>query len=270
MKKTTMLASALLATMSAAACGRSAEYKTKDELLAASRRASHPSAELLVRLPLAQQELLLGPPAASANRARALVAPTDLTLGPVDAPVVLIAFVDFGAQDGDPVAALEAVQRAHSKDVRVAIRPVVSNESGSVEIARAVIAANEQGKGWEVAACAARPGGMDAVLGIEGCTAIADLDFRRYAKDLSLAPSRLTENARSANHLAVEKLPTLFLNGYRIRGIPPQDELDRGVKATIDHAWAVAGSEHLQRGQIYPHLMRTASIPAPLQTDAVN
>ena len=261
MKIKPLFATALLAATSTAAC--KAEQRSGSELLASVRAASHPSAELLARLPIAQQEQMLGPPVATSKRVRALIAPNDLTLGPVDAPVVLIAFIDFGVPDGDPVNAMLEVQRAHALDVRIAIKPIVGASPASRDAAQAIVAATAQGKGWELAQCASRPGAHDSVLGIGGCTATVDLDMQRYAKDLSFAAVTLAENAHAGAHLAVTRSPTLFLNGYRIKGVPPQDVLERGVTSSITHAWALAGTERLERGQIYPHLMRMASIPPP-------
>jgi protein-disulfide isomerase len=268
MKLNPLFATALLAATTTAACKR--EQRSRDELLASARAAQHPSAELLDRLPIAQQELLLGPPLANSKRVRALIAPKDLTLGPVDAPVVLIAFVDFGVSDGDPVAALIDVQRAHAKDVRIAIKPVVGSDPGSREAAQAIVAATAQGKGWELAACASRPGAPGALLGIGSCTATIDLDMKKYAADLSNVGVTLADNAAAVAHLAVTRSPTLFLNGYRIKGVPPQDDLERGVQSSIAHAWALAGSQRLERAQIYPQLMRTASIPSALSASELN
>lgn len=261
MKIKPLFATALVAATSLAACRP--DQRGTDELRTSLRNARRPSAELMDRLPTAHQEALLGPPQASAQRVRALVAPTDLTLGPVDAPVVLIAFVDFGITDGDPVAALLAVQEAHPKNVRIAIKPVIGADPSSREIAQAIVAASKQGKGWEVAACASRPGARDPLLGIGTCTATVQLDLDRYAKDLSTASVVLTDNGLAATHLAVARSPTLFLNGYRIKGVPPADVLERGVTASLEHALALGETERLERGQIYPELMRTASIPPP-------
>lgn len=259
MKIKPLLATALLAATSTACKAE----KSNGQLLASVRSASHPRAEILDRMTLEQQEQLLGPPLAKAKRVRALVAPSDLTLGPVDAPVVLLAFVDFGVDDGDAVGALLDVQRAHSVDVRIAVRPILGREPASAEANRAVIAAAAQGKGWEVAECVSRPGTLESPLGIGGCTASVGLDMTRYAADVALADARLAENTQAGARLAVTRGPTLFLNGYRIKGVPPMDVLERGVKSTIAHAWQVAGAERLERAQIYPQLMRTASIPPP-------
>ncbi len=269
MKTKPLFAAALLAATSTAACK---SEKSGGELLASVRGASRPRAELLARLTIAQQEMVLGPPVATSKRVRALIAPTDLTLGPVDAPVVLIAFVDFGVDDGDPVNALLEVQHAHPIDVRIAIKPIVGPDPGSRDAAQAIVAAAAQGKGWEVASCASRPGTRGSLLGVGACTAEVTLDMQRYAKDLAAAGVTLADNAQAGLRLALTQSPTLFLNGYRIKGVPPADVLERGVKSSIAHAWALAGSEHLERGQIYPQLMRTASIPPPpvLGHDDVN
>ncbi len=268
MKIDSLLTAALLA---AATAGCQSETPSSGKLIASVNSARHVRAQTLAMLSLDQQEALLGPPAASAKRVRALVAPTDLTMGPVDAPVVLIAYVDFGVADGDAVRALIDVQRAHPHDLRIALKPLASTDPRSRDAAQAIVAATAQGKGWEVARCASRPGGTDPVLGINACTATVELDLTRFASDLSAAGPTLAANAASAAHLVVTQSPTLFLNGYRIKGVPPGDALAQGVTNTIAHAWAFATKVKLERAQIYPELMRTASIPPqPVDDEEIN
>lgn len=262
MKPTTVFATALMSSLLATtACTR--DQRDASELVADVRRSKHLSAHVLERLPVAQQEQLLGAPGSDRERVRALVAPNDLELGRKDAPVVLIGFVDLADPDGGrAVRALLDTQLAHPEDVRVVLKVVAApNARLSQQGAVSVTAATAQGKGWELALCVAALGTGATDWGVAACAVTVGVDASRYDQDLSHAAVHVSERAAQMRKLAVARTPTLFLNGYRIKGVPPSDVLERGVAMSIREATTYAGKLGIGRAQVYSALMRTASVP---------
>lgn len=263
MKLNPMIATALMSTLAAAAC--KPDQRGAVELVEAAKGTVYLSTRMLERFPIAQQHQFLGPPGSDPLRVRALVAPDDLTLGPRDAPVVLIAFVDLAEGAGSHVIrALQETQAAHPQDVRVVLKPVGDPTSAfSQQAARSVAAAITQGKGWELALCLAELDARANEWGIAGCADTVGVDSSRYEQDLADATIRITEVAVAMRSLAVTRTPTLFLNGFRIKGLPPAEVLERGVALAIREATTFAAEVEIDRSQVYPALMRTANVPAP-------
>ncbi len=258
MKTKTLLAAAALSTL-VAACSP-------------AKRHALLTTHVLERMSLADQELLLGPPGSNEGRSRVLIAPTDLALGPKDAPVVLVGFVDISDETGGlAIRAMRTVQEAHAKNVRVVLKPMTRPDAAiSRHVAEAVAAANAQGLGWELAECVAAPDVPATAEGLDSCVAKLRIDPARLAHDLVVAGAHVNEITAVMSRLAVTGSPTMFLNGYRIKGLPPTEILDGGVVAAIDEAENIVQASNLARAAVYPEIMRGASVPTSKVTPYVD
>ncbi len=233
---------------------------------------------VLERMSLADQEALLGPPGVNEGRSRVLIAPSDLSLGPKDAPVVLVGFIDISDETGGlAIRAMRTVQEAHANNVRIVLKPVPRPDADiSRHVAEAIAAANAQGLGWELAACVAQPDVPATAVVLDGCVGKLRIDLARFARDLIPAGTQIHEITTVMARLAVTGTPTMFLNGYRIKGLPPTEQLDGGVIAAISEAEDIVEGANIARAAVYPEIMRGASVPSTRRTplvesdDAVN
>lgn len=158
------------------------------------------------------------------------------TAGPADAPVLLVAFMDFEcpfcrkAQEG-----IEELRRRYPEDLRVAYRHLpLPNHSGADSAARAAIAADRQGQFWGFAArlFAERSHGRQTYGQI---ARELGLDEQRFFTDLD--SSEVAGVVRSdlvyARRLGLDATPAIFLNGRYISGFRGTEELAADVDTEL-------------------------------------
>jgi protein-disulfide isomerase len=141
--------------------------------------------------------------------------------GPADAPVTIAVFSDYQC----PYCArllplMEQVREKYPDDVKIVFKnfPLAMHKSAK-EAARAVLAAKEQGKFWEL---------HDALF--ENYRGLNDEKIREIAKDVGLDVEKLEEDMkdpfiedlinrdiRNAREAGVRGTPTIFVNGVMVK-----------------------------------------------------
>lgn len=162
------------------------------------------------------------------------------TVGPADAPVLLVAFMDFECPFCRK-AALEGIaelRRRYPDDLRVAYRqfPLPIHASAD-SAARAAVAADRQGQFWPFAdklLAAPRLGRQTYVqiareLGLDEPRFLTDFDSAEVAKVVR-------DDLVYARRLGLDATPAIFVNGRYISGFRGTEELAADVDAELAHA----------------------------------
>jgi protein-disulfide isomerase len=147
------------------------------------------------------------------------------TVGPASAPVTLVVFSEFQcpfcARAADTLEALEA---RYGDELRIAFknRPLPMHDRAP-QLARAALAANEQGRFWELHDLLFDGVRTHQKVDVEKAAEQLGLDLRRFRSDL--ADPRLAERVEADNaeavRLDVRGTPTFFVNGRRVTGAQP-------------------------------------------------
>jgi protein-disulfide isomerase len=186
---------------------------------------------------------------------------TDHSLGPVDAPAVLVQYGDYECpycRDLHPVIQ-ELIER--TEGLRFVYRhfPLSSLHQFAARASQAAEAAGAQGRFWEMhnAIYAERRELNDARL--EHCARGAGLDLDRYRKEMAenLYAAKVEMDYESALYGGVSGTPTLFLNSALLSFVHTLDELlaaVTGAGATLhtnrhDHAGWVERLRQLRLGR---------------------
>ncbi len=142
--------------------------------------------------------------------------------GPADAQITLVEFSDFQCPYcAKAIKQLDAVLHAYPSQVRLIFKQYPLDSHGQALLAaQAAIAANQQGKFWEMhdAMFANRTNlARPALMALAGH---AGLDMKRFAADLdSQATQKAVEHDRADGDKAgVEGTPTVFIDGQRYNG----------------------------------------------------
>lgn len=155
--------------------------------------------------------------------------------GPADAPVVMTEFSDFQC----PFCAratplIDQVLQAYPKEVKFVYKEFpLPMHSNALPASRAAIAAQRQGKYWEM---------HDKLFANQ--RALQPDNLKQYAQDLGLdvakfeqdmaspeVQQQITEDMQLARQAGVTGTPTLYLNGKRI-----QNRSFEGIKQMVDEA----------------------------------
>ncbi len=183
------------------------------------------------RYPVALADDLEGPPDPDGQGAVP-------TLGPADAPVTLVAFMDYECPYCRRAAAAFAeLPRRYPNDLRIVFRhlPLPSHRAAD-GAARAAVAAHRQGKFWQFSERLLAP----EVTGL-GRTTFLDLaralglDEARFLADLDgpEAAARVREDMLHARRLGLDATPGFFLNGRYIDGFRGVDALAADIDAEL-------------------------------------
>ncbi|MCA9716801.1 MAG: thioredoxin domain-containing protein [Myxococcales bacterium] len=167
------------------------------------------------------------------------------TIGPEDAPVLIVAFMDLECPYCKRLHAEAlggALRERFPADVRVAIRhyplPIHPAAGG---IARACVAAQRQGKFWPFyeRLMAAKGGSLSRTTFLELVHEL-ELDKERFLADLD-DPEVLEvvrEDLLLGRRLGVDGTPGLFINGRYLSGYQPLDALAQRVEEELELARA--------------------------------
>jgi protein-disulfide isomerase len=157
--------------------------------------------------------------------------------GPATAPVVI---TEFGSYLCPHCAAeapkLEALLKAHPKDLRLVFKPAWSPSNPvSERVTRAAMAAGAQGKFWEMHAAlfANQPKFDDS--DIEGYAKSVGVDPTKLKADMQSAATteRLAKDLAAAKTAHVDSLPSLWVNGRPLHAF---EDLDARIEFEIDAA----------------------------------
>lgn len=147
------------------------------------------------------------------------------TRGKADAPVTIVVFSDFEcpfctrAQD-----TLHTLEEEYSGKLRVVFKHMpLKFHPHAEEAARAAVAAEAQGKFWELSEalfhCKKQ---LDSQRMEEMATSMG-MDVARFRRDMraSETSARLAADQAEVERLGVQGAPTFFVNGRRVKGAQP-------------------------------------------------
>jgi protein-disulfide isomerase len=157
--------------------------------------------------------------------------PRDFTMGPSNAPVVIVEYFDYRC--GFCHAALEwvtDVQRTR-RDVRIVLKefPILSEES--MEASRAAIAAMPQGRYWQFHQRLMAFRGELSSARIDQIARESGIDVSRMRRGMSepAITDLIMDNRAQAVELENTATPIFIINGEMIRGFRPE-ELDQRLR----------------------------------------
>lgn len=185
------------------------------------------------------------------------------TLGPADAPVLLVAFMDYEcpfcrrAQEG-----IAELRRRYPNDLRIAYRHLpLPIHPAADSAARASVAADLQGQFWPfVEKLFAAPG-----RGRETYAAIArelGLDEGRFLTDLDTAEVAdvVRRDLVFARRLGLDATPAFFINGRYVSGFRGTEELAADVDAELALARQRV-AEGAARGDVVRAILERDAVP---------
>ncbi|MDC0670979.1 DsbA family protein [Nannocystis radixulma] len=185
------------------------------------------------------------------------------TVGPADAPVLLVAFMDFECPFCRKAATegIAELRRRYPNDLRIAYRQLPLPIHASADsAARAVVAADRQDQFWAYAErlfAAPRLGRRTYAeiareLGLDEARFLADLDSAEVAHVVR-------DDLVYARRLGLDATPAFFVNGRYIDGFRGTEALAAEVAAELAHA-----QERITAGA-----PRDAVVRAILDTEAI-
>jgi protein-disulfide isomerase len=159
-----------------------------------------------------------------------------MSRGPLDSPVIIEWFADFGNPlHQDAIALLKRVLIAHPDDVRLVFRHRPLEGRPEAWLAHeAAMSAAEQGKFWEVHdLLVARP-----LLGKDALTdSVARLGLDRTWFEESMTTGRaraaVERQLAAAKALDVRGTPTFLINDTRIDGVISSDEIEAAIASAL-------------------------------------
>ena len=140
------------------------------------------------------------------------------SLGPATAAVTI---VEFGSYVCPHCAAeapkLDALQKAHPKDIRLVFKPIWSPQnSAQVQATRAALAAAAQGKFWEMHALLFANQPKFDPESIDGYAKSIALDINKFhaAMVSPVVTSQMNKDLAAATAAQVDSLPSIWINGH--------------------------------------------------------
>lgn len=159
-----------------------------------------------------------------------------MSRGPLDSPVIIQWFADFGNPlHQDAVALLKRVLLAHPDDVRLVFRHRPLEGRSEAWLAHeAAMSAAEQGKFWEVHdLLVARP--LQSKDALTASVARLGLDRSWFEESLTTGRARaaVERQLAVAKALDVRGTPTFLINDTRIDGIISSDQIEAAIVAAL-------------------------------------
>jgi protein-disulfide isomerase len=154
----------------------------------------------------------------------------DHTLGPVDAPLVLVEYGDFECPHCRRAHFMaKALRKAMGKKLRFAFRnfPLTALHPSAQIAAEGAESAARQGKFWEMHDMLFENQDMlgpDAIV-VWAQSLNLDMKAFRAAIEDGTALAKIREDRASGIRSGVNGTPTFFVNGYRYNGLPEYGEL---------------------------------------------
>ena len=199
---------------------------------ATTKRVDRPDGTKELREELKERTAAAAPPKSIVKPkgdARYRIEPTEMGVrGPADAPVVVVAFVDFQCPFCRRAWSeeLKPLLAEHERDVALAIRQLpLAIHPSAPGAAKAVLAAANQGKAWEF---------HDRLLAHDG--ALGRSHFLEWVKELGMDEAKfladlddpataaaVESDVRLANKVGVTGTPGFFVNGRFLGGALPTD-----------------------------------------------
>ncbi len=151
--------------------------------------------------------------------------------GPAAAPITVVEFADYECPfTARAEATLHALEQAHPGQVRVVFKNLpLPFHTQARPMARAALAAGEQGRFWEMHDRLFAIGGTPDAAAIEKAARDVGLDLARWRRDEAAIEARIDADVADGEALGVKGTPTFFVNGHRLVGAQPLATFETAV-----------------------------------------
>lgn len=179
----------------------------------------------------------LGGAAADSSPAASTVAADEITLGPANAPVTLMWFSDLQSElTLKATLQVRQLMNAHTDKIRLVFRNrPLETHPGAMKLHEAALAANAQGKFWEMHDLIIANPHQDDEQTLLFYASRLGLDVKRFQHDLDTHKYRaiIEQDVTEAKHRAVLGTPVFFVNSTRIDGLPSQSTMESVVSKQL-------------------------------------
>jgi protein-disulfide isomerase len=158
--------------------------------------------------------------------------------GPANAPVTLVEFSDFQCPFCyKAVAPLNTVLKAYPTQVKLVFKqfPLVESHPEAAISAAAAMAANQQGKFWQMHDAMFANHGSLSRQAIMGWAAGLGLEMKRFAADLDSPAIKqaVKQDMEDGNKAGVDATPTIFIDGQKYNGALSLDAMKPVIEAEL-------------------------------------
>lgn len=182
------------------------------------------------------------------------------SLGPADAPLTVVVFSDFQCPFcGKLAPTIHELPQRHD-DVRVVFRQLpLPNHSNARPAAKAALAADRQGKFWEMHDALFDADGQINTKEIEAIARDVGLDMAQFASDLGdpALEAIVAEDEALAKQLGVSGTPASFVNGRYISGAQAAESFDALIEKEREVARGVLANG-TKPADVLPTLLQQA------------
>lgn len=165
-----------------------------------------------------------------------IVATNQPSKGSASAPITIIEYSDFQCPFCRKVVpTIKGLEEKYGNKIRVVFmnQPLAMHKMAT-PAAKAALAANLQGKFWEYHDALFNTQGLDEAK-LVTLAQETGLNVSRWEKDRASAEidKLVQEDVARAGQFKVTSTPTLFVNGYRIKGAQPQPAFEKIIDAEL-------------------------------------
>ena len=158
--------------------------------------------------------------------------------GPADAPITLVEFSDFQCPYCyKAVAQLNTILKAYPTQVKLVFKqfPLVDSHPAAAISAVAALAANQQGKFWQMHDAMFSSHGNLSRKSIMDWATVIGLDMKRFAADLDSQELKkaVLKDMQDGNDAGVDATPTVFIDGQRYNGALALEAIKPVIEAEL-------------------------------------
>ncbi|KMW58285.1 Na+/H+ antiporter NhaA type [Candidatus Rhodobacter oscarellae] len=174
----------------------------------------------------------------------------DITLGTADAKVSLHWFVDYTSKPARRIrdVMMRTAERFPTEDVCLTLRFLPGSAPGAQEAARAVIAAQGQGKAFDLHRALFERGRALDMHAIEAAAAELGLDVAQLRADMAseATDAVLADHRAEATAGHINAAPALFVDGRHYEGAWDEDSLIEAATKPLGYRWRLASSDFFE------------------------
>ena len=174
--------------------------------------------------------------------------------GPATAPITLVEFSDFQCPFCyKAVAQLNTVLKAYPTQVKLVFKqfPLVDSHPEAAISAAAALAANQQGKFWQMHDVMFANHGSLSRKAIMEWAAGLGLDMKRFTADLDSPGIKqaVIRDTEDGNKAGVDATPTIFIDGQKYNGALALDALKPVIEAELKRLAAKPADKPAAKGK---------------------